>query len=112
VVELAREGARLAREEGSNFGPATGLLDQGVLDVSSADGALNAAVSLRSLFALTAMGFVRDSDGHEITEASPLDAIGATEPVRVRISAAWIRIDARYGSVYQRRHRDLDVTVL
>lgn len=112
VVELTREGARLAREEGSNFGPATGLLDQGVLDVSSADGALNATVSLRSLFALTAMGFVRDADGHEVTETSPIDAIGATEPVRVRISAAWIRIDARYGSVYQRRHRDLDVTVI
>ena len=58
------------------------------------------------------MGFVRDADGHEITETSPIDAIGETEPVRVRMSAAWIRIDARYGAVYQRRHRDLEVTVL
>lgn len=112
VVELTRGGARLARDEGSNFGPATGLLDQGVLDVSSGDGTLTATVSLRSLFALTAMGFVRDADGHEITETSPIDAIGETEPVRVRMSAAWIRIDARYGAVYQRRHRDLEVTVL
>ncbi|GAA1480359.1 hypothetical protein GCM10009624_07990 [Gordonia sinesedis] len=111
VVELAREGARLARDEGSAHGPATGLLDQSVLDVSSADGALHASVSMRSLFALTAMGFVRDRDGHEITETSPLSAIDPDEPIRVRMSAAWLRLDARFGSVYQRRHRELDVTV-
>ncbi|MGV9826614.1 MULTISPECIES: hypothetical protein [unclassified Gordonia (in: high G+C Gram-positive bacteria)] len=112
VVDVTREGARLAREEGSNFGPATGLLDQGILEVSTAEGGLSATVSLRSLFALTAMGFVRDGDGHEVTETSPTDAIAASEPVRIRLSAAWIRIDARFGSVYQRRHRDLGVTVL
>ncbi|MFT4042169.1 MAG: hypothetical protein QM673_03300 [Gordonia sp. (in: high G+C Gram-positive bacteria)] len=112
VVGVTRDGARLAREGGSAFGPATGLLDQGVLDVTSAEGQLHATVSLRSLFALTAMGFVRDRDGREITETSPIAAIAADEPVRIRMSAAWIRIDARFGSVYQRRHRDMSVTVL
>lgn len=111
VIGLARDGARLAREEGSAHGPATGLLDQGVLDVTSADRGLRAEVSMRSLFALTAMGFVRDADGREITETSDLSAIDADEPVRVRLSAAWVRLDARFGSVYLRRHRELDVTV-
>ncbi|MGC4932515.1 hypothetical protein ACLQ3C_02365 [Gordonia sp. DT30] len=111
VVGLVREGARVARDEGSAHGPATGVLDQDVLEVSSADGALRAAVSLRSLFALTAMGFIRDAQGAPITETSEVDAIAPAEPVRIRVSAAWIRIDARYGTVYLRRNRDLGVTV-
>lgn len=112
VVELSREGARVAREEGSGHGPATGLLDQDVLEVTSEEGALRAAVSMRSVFALTGMGFIRDADGRAVTETSDTGAIAADEPVRIRMSAAWIRIDARFGSVYQRRHRDLAVTVL
>ncbi|NED66053.1 hypothetical protein G3I15_34525, partial [Streptomyces sp. SID10244] len=67
VVELSRGGAHLARTEGSAHGPATGLLDQDVLDVTSRDGERRASVSMRSLFAVTAMGFIRDADGHEIT---------------------------------------------
>ena len=78
----------------------------------TADGALRAVVTMRSLFALTGMGFLRDRDGHAVTESSPVEDIDAAEPVRIRLSAAWIRVDARYGSVYQRRHRDLSVTVL
>lgn len=113
VIALARDGAEVARTQGSAHGPATGLLDQDVLEVSGTgpDGsAATAAISMRSVFALTAMGFVRDTAGQEITETSPLNRIAADEPVRVRISRAWIRIDARYGSVYQRRVRDLSVT--
>ena len=111
VVALAREGARVARDEGSAHGPATGLLDQEVLDVASAQGNLQAAITMRSLFALTAMGFIRDESGRAITESSEVEAIAEDEPIRIRMSAAWIRIDARYGAVYQRRHRDLDVMV-
>ena len=112
VVELARSGARLARTEGSAHGPATGLLDQGVLEVAAADGQQPVTIILRSVFALTAMGFIRDADGHEVTDTSDLTRIAGDEPVRVRASAAWIRIDARFGSVYQRRSRDLKVTAL
>ncbi|AZG43961.1 hypothetical protein [Gordonia insulae] len=111
IVELSRGGAHLARTEGSSHGPATGLLDQDVLDVSASDGAQRAAVSMRSLFALTAMGFVRDATGHEITETSSIDLVAADEPVRIRLSGAWIRIDARYGSVFQRRERIAMMTV-
>lgn len=34
IVELSRDGAHLARTQGSAHGPATGLLDQDVLEVS------------------------------------------------------------------------------
>ena len=112
VVELARSGARLARTEGSAHGPATGLLDQGVLEVSAGAGEPAVTIILRSVFALTAMGFVRDADGHEVTDTSDLNRIAEDEPIRVRASTAWIRIDARFGSVYQRRTRDLSVTAL
>ncbi|MFW0790155.1 hypothetical protein [Gordonia sp. CPCC 205333] len=117
VVELSRRGAVLARNEGSAHGPATGLLDQVVLEVSPGDGydeekSKPVGVLLRSLFAVTAMGFVRDRNNHEITDASPLDSISEDEPVRVRASATWVRLDARFGSVYQRRADQFSVTVL
>lgn len=112
IIDVAREGARVATEEGSAHGPSTALLDQEVLEVSATGTDLQAAVSMRSLFALVAMGFIRDAQGHAITESSEVDAVDPAEPVRIRASASWIRIDARYGAVYQRRHRDLDVTVL
>ena len=114
VIGLARRGAELARDESGALGPAPSLLDQKVLTVSGGDSAARAEgsgdgpgdsvdVTMRAVFALTAMGFVRDADGHEITDESPLAAIAADEPVRVRASGAWVRIDARFGSVYQRR---------
>lgn len=112
VVELSRDGARLARSEGSAHGPATGLLDQDVLTVSADDDSVRANITMRSVFALTGMGFIRDAEGRAVTETSDAEKIDPAEPVRIRLSASWIRIDARYGSVYQRRHRDLSVTVL
>ncbi len=88
VADLARQGAELAKEHGSAHGPPVSLLDQDVLEVGSSDAAVG--VPLRCIFALTAMGFVPDppSEG---------------EIVRVRILPAWLRIDARFGSVYRRR---------
>ena len=50
-------------------------------------------VPMRCVFALTAMGFLPQS----------ADAIDADEMIRVRILPAWLRIDARFGSVYRRR---------
>ena len=111
IVELSRDGAHLARTQGSAHGPATGLLDQDVLEVSHDDGT-SVGVSLRSLFALTAMGFIRDERGRDITESSAVDDIAADEPVRIRLGGPWIRLDARYGSVYRRRGNQLAVTPL
>ncbi|MFT3662841.1 MAG: hypothetical protein QM809_16105 [Gordonia sp. (in: high G+C Gram-positive bacteria)] len=101
LIALARKGTRVARDESGALGPASSLLDQEVVEVTAADE--HAGITMRAVFALTAMGFVRDAQGHEISEDSPIEAIAADEPVRVWCSAAWVRIVARYGTVYQRR---------
>jgi hypothetical protein len=88
MLDLAARGSVLAREHGSAHGPPASLLDQEVVAVSA--GAGHASVPMRCVFALTAMGF--------LPEAAAPDEI-----VRVRAMPAWLRIDARYGSVYRRR---------
>ncbi|MGC2653974.1 MAG: hypothetical protein WA317_10350 [Mycobacterium sp.] len=91
VLELAQRGAQLAKEHGSTHGPPVSLLDQEVVRVTSADAGVG--VPMRCVFALTAMGFLPQSP----------EAVSADEIVRVRILPAWLRIDARFGSVYRRR---------
>ncbi|MBX9980820.1 hypothetical protein [Mycobacterium gordonae] len=93
VLDLAQQGAQLAKEHGGAHGPPVSLLDQEVLEVSSGSGDVVVGVPMRCVFALTAMGFLPQS----------ADAVGDDELVRVRISPAWLRIDARFGSVYRRR---------
>ncbi|QKT06929.1 hypothetical protein HUN08_06810 [Gordonia sp. X0973] len=113
VVDLAQRGAALAKEPVSGgHGPVTSLLDQVVLEVSDPAGDTSVGVALRSLFALTGMGFARDRNGHAISESSNLDEIADDEPVRVRASGTWVRLDARFGAVYQRRGDQFSVTVL
>jgi hypothetical protein len=91
MLDLAERGARLAKEHGSAHGPPVSLLDQEVLRVSSAD--VSVGVPMRCVFALTAMGFLPQSP----------ETVHAEEMVRVRVLPAWLRIDARFGSVYRRR---------
>jgi hypothetical protein len=91
MLDLAQRGAQLAKEHGSAQGPPVSLLDQEVIQVSSAGGSVG--VPMRCVFALTAMGFLPQS----------ADAVDADEIVRVRVLPAWLRIDARFGSVYRRR---------
>jgi hypothetical protein len=86
VLDLAQRGADVSKEQGSQ-GPPVSLLDQQVIHVSGAG--VTVGVPMRCVFALTAMGFV--------------DPEGVGEIVRVRTVRAWLRIDARYGSVYYRR---------
>lgn len=95
MLDLAQRGAQLAKEHGSSHGPPVSLLDQEVIRVSSASEGDNVSVGLpmRCVFALTAMGFLPPSP----------DAIGADEMVRVRILPNWLRVDAKFGSVYRRR---------
>lgn len=90
VLDLADRGAELAKEHGSAHGPPASLLDQEVLAVSS--GATTVGIPMRCVFALTAMGFLPPT-GSEVS---------AEEIVRVRVHPAWLRIDARFGSVYRR----------
>jgi hypothetical protein len=91
VLDLAQRGAQLAKEHGSAYGPPVSLLDQEVVRVSSAD--VSMGVPMRCVFALTAMGFLPQS----------ADAVDVDEIVRVRVLPTWLRIDARFGSVYRRR---------
>lgn len=86
LAELARSGAELAREHAGPQGPPTSLLDQEVLQVSAHDESV--AVPMRCVLALAAMGFAPDVPG---------------EVVRVRVMPNWLRIDARFGSVFRRR---------
>ncbi|MGA7053033.1 MAG: hypothetical protein WBZ37_17555 [Mycobacterium sp.] len=91
LLDLAQRGARLAKEHSSSYGPPVSLLDQEVIRVSSAGA--DVGLPMRCVFALTAMGFLPQS----------ADAIDAEEIIRVRILPAWLRVDARFGSVYRRR---------
>lgn len=85
---LARRGAELARENGSAHRPPASLLDQQVLEVSGAG--VSVAVPMRALLGLAAMGFLPGSAGED-------------EVIRIRATPAWLRIDARFGSVFGRR---------
>jgi hypothetical protein len=91
MLDLAQRGGQLAKEHSSAHGPPVSLLDQEVIRVSSADASVG--VPMRCVFALTAMGFLPQSS----------EAVDAEEIVRVRMLRAWLRIDARFGSVYRRR---------
>jgi hypothetical protein len=91
MLDLAQRGAQLAKEHGSAQGPPVSLLDQEVIRVSSGD--VSVGVPMRCVFALTAMGFLPQSS----------EAVDANEIVRIRALPAWLRIDARFGSVYRRR---------
>lgn len=91
LTDLAEQGVAVAREHpGPDGRPTSALLDQEVLTVSG--GGEDVAVPLRCLLALSGMGFVGE---------------GAQEPVRVRATRGWLRLDARYGSVLRRRHAEL-----
>ena len=91
VLDLAQRGSTLAREHSSSHGPPASLLDSEVVAVSAGDDSVT--VPMRCVFALTAMGFLPPSG----------DAVTDDEIVRVRVLPAWLRIDARFGSVYRRR---------
>lgn len=91
MLDLAHQGAAVAREHSSAHGPPVSLLDQEVIAVSAGD--VTVGVPMRCVFALTAMGFLPQT-GNEVA---------AEEIVRVRAHPAWLRVDARFGSVYRRR---------
>lgn len=86
LADLAQQGAELARESGGH-GPPASLLDSEVLEVSGND--MQVAVPMRCVLALAAMRFLPEEPGE-------------AEVVRVRSSPVWLRIDARFGSVFRR----------
>jgi hypothetical protein len=103
MLDLAHRGVQLAKEHSSAHGPPASLLDQEVVHVSSAQ--TSVGIPMRCVFALTAMGFLPQSAGRGGDDDDGLDpsTVAADEIVRVRVLPAWLRIDARFGSVYRRR---------
>ncbi|MCV7225377.1 hypothetical protein [Mycolicibacterium komossense] len=99
MLDLAQRGVALAREHGSGQGPPVSLLDQEVISVSSGD--LTVGIPMRCVFALTAMGFLPQSSNAG-DDFAP-ESVAPDEIVRIRVLPTWLRIDARFGSVYRRR---------
>jgi hypothetical protein len=96
VATLAERGAELANENRGPHGtPPASLMDQPVLTVSGSG--FDIKVPMRCLFALSGMGFLGASTGHEI--------------VRVTATDSWLRIDARYGAVVRTRRAMLPLLV-
>lgn len=91
LVDLDASGRRAAREDAGPAGLPPSLLDRVVL-TAGADTATPAEVDMRAVFSLLACGFVPLRDGR-----APED-----EPVRVSTRGPWVRLDARYGTVYRR----------
>ena len=109
LIDLAQRGARLAKEHGSSHGPPVSLLDQKVLHVEGANETV--PITMRTVFALTAMGFVPFTGHDALSSEADLARIDESEKVRVRATAVWLRLDARYGSVFSRRSNPLSLTV-
>lgn len=102
LIDLAHRGVTLTRDQGAQRPPSS-LLAQEVLEVSG-DGT-TVGVPMRMVFALGAMGFV--------PVAGPGDGeVPDGELVRVRATATWLRLDARFGSVCLRRGDGLGLSVL
>jgi hypothetical protein len=101
VLDLAQRGVALAKEHSSSHGPPVSLLDQEVVAVSSGDASVG--IPMRCVFALTAMGFLPQSSAEGEGIGLDPETVAADEIVRVRTLPAWLRIDARFGSVYRRR---------
>jgi hypothetical protein len=98
VLDLAQRGVALAKEHGSAHGPPASLLDQEVVAVSSGDASVG--IPMRCVFALTAMGFLPQS---KTADQFAPESVTPDEVVRVRVLPTWLRIDARFGTVYRRR---------
>ncbi|MBV5243083.1 MULTISPECIES: hypothetical protein [Mycolicibacterium] len=95
VLDLAERGMSLAKEHSSAFGPPTSLLDQEVLTVASQHDTVG--IPMRCVLTLTAMGFLPQPT------AEDRGAGDTDEVVRVRALPNWLRVDARFGTVYLRR---------
>ena len=100
MLDLAERGKALAGEHGSAQGPPVSLLDQEVVEVTAGEHAVG--VPMRCVFALTAMGFLPQRTDAADDDFSP-GSVPVDEVVRVRATPTWLRIDARFGSLYRRR---------
>jgi len=98
VLDLAQRGVALAKEHAGAHGPPASLLDQEVVAVTSGDATVG--IPMRCVFALTAMGFLPQS---QTADQFAPGSVAPDEVVRVRVLPTWLRVDARFGTVYRRR---------
>lgn len=91
LLDLTESGRTVAQENAGPAGLPPSLLDQEALTVRS-DGSSPLGIDMRTVFSLVMCGFV-PARGGRAPEG---------EPVRVSERGAWLRIDARYGTVYRR----------
>lgn len=91
LLDLTESGRAAARENAGPAGLPPSLLDQEALTVR-ADSDHPVGVDMRTVFSLVMCGFVPERAGR-----TP-----EGEPVRVSERGAWLRLDARYGTVYRR----------
>ena len=91
LLDLTRSGREAARENAGPAGLPPSLLDQVALTVR-ADPAHPVGVDMRTVFSMVMCGFVPEKAG-----SAP-----EGEPVRVSERGAWLRLDARYGTVFRR----------
>ncbi|MGW8591576.1 hypothetical protein ACWGLC_07705 [Dietzia sp. NPDC055877] len=91
LLDLTESGRTVAQENAGPAGLPPSLLDQEALTVRS-DGSSPLGIDMRTVFSLVMCGFVPERGGR-----AP-----EGEPVRVSERGAWLRIDARYGTVYRR----------
>lgn len=95
IGRLADDGVATARANpGPTGGAPTALLDSEVMTVRGAG--MNVVITMRVLFALSGMGFAPPTPG---------------EQIRIAATDAWLRVDARFGSVVRRRHALLPLFV-
>lgn len=91
LLDLAASGREAARRDAGPAGLPPSLLDQEALTVG-ADSDDPVGVDMRAVFSLVMCGFVPERDGR-----AP-----EGEPVRVSTRGPWVRLDARYGTVFRR----------
>lgn len=91
LLDLTESGRTVAQESAGPAGLPPSLLDQPALTVRAETDA-PVRIDMRTVFSLVLCGFVPERAGR-----AP-----EGEPVRVSERGAWLRIDARYGTVYRR----------
>ena len=91
LLDLTEAGREAARESAGPAGLPPSLLDQHALTLR-AESEHPVGVDMRTVFSLVMCGFVPEKAGR-----APED-----EPVRVSDRGAWLRLDARYGTVFRR----------
>lgn len=91
LLDLAEAGRGAARESAGPAGLPPSLLDQRALTVG-AETAAPVGVDMRTVFSAVMCGFVPERSGRAPDG----------EPVRVSTRGPWVRLDARFGTVFRR----------